>query len=279
MPSEGLVKSFENLLICEAPRFSFSRVIRAHRQGQKQSLYETFKYPPWNETPAKDIVTSSQQNRERCQEEILKNLDENAHLQGTRNLHAIEDAVWYESIKEVKEQEKNLQHSSIQREQVVRDQDNQLKSLSQNLLKVISEPAVSGEVYKDAVSLELDEKSSSMNGGLQCQTKVDLTKLNDCVRSSTALDRLEKERQRMPKDVHKQNHINEELTSRIKHLENEQRLLQQNNEQLENTIEKLQHTLRIFPEVRQLYQESVQQKASAWVWRTKLLRCMKAYDI
>lgn len=127
-PIEDLLEILDKEQKCESPRLSFQRMIRGHCQGQKQSLDETFRSPQWNETGANEILKSSQQDGEQCQEEILENLEENAHLHGTLNLHALEDAVWNERVEGVKEQmnEKLTVHSKhLENEQGARQQDNE----------------------------------------------------------------------------------------------------------------------------------------------------------
>nr|KAF6485941.1 MIA SH3 domain ER export factor 2 [Rousettus aegyptiacus] len=202
---------------------------------------------------AKTTFKIFQMNEERLKIAIKDALSENSVLQEGQKQLLQEAEEWKEQVSELNKQKMILEDSKAHAKQVLYDKENQIKSLTERLLKMKDWAAVLGEDITDD-NLELEMKSDSENGAhLDNQPKGGLKKLIHAAKLNASLKTLEGERNQIYTQLSEVDKTKEDLTEYIKNLQTEQASLQSENEQFESETQKLQQKLKVMTE---LYQEN-----------------------
>lgn len=198
---------------------------------------------------AKTTFKIFQMNEERLKIAIKDALSENSLLQEGQKQLLQEAEEWKEQVSELNKQKMILEDSKAHAKQVLYDKENQIKSLTERLLKMKDWAAVLGEDITDD-NLELEMKSDSENDN---QPKGGLKKLIHAAKLNASLKTLEGERNQIYTQLSEVDKTKEDLTEYIKNLQTEQASLQSENEQFESETQKLQQKLKVMTE---LYQEN-----------------------
>ncbi|XP_036094839.1 melanoma inhibitory activity protein 2 isoform X6 [Rousettus aegyptiacus] len=198
---------------------------------------------------AKTTFKIFQMNEERLKIAIKDALSENSVLQEGQKQLLQEAEEWKEQVSELNKQKMILEDSKAHAKQVLYDKENQIKSLTERLLKMKDWAAVLGEDITDD-NLELEMKSDSENDN---QPKGGLKKLIHAAKLNASLKTLEGERNQIYTQLSEVDKTKEDLTEYIKNLQTEQASLQSENEQFESETQKLQQKLKVMTE---LYQEN-----------------------
>ncbi|XP_014647589.1 PREDICTED: melanoma inhibitory activity protein 3 isoform X1 [Ceratotherium simum simum] len=214
-----------------------------------QSLEEESKSLKSQVAEAKTTFKIFQMNEERLKIATKDALSENSQLQESQKQLLREVEEWKEQVSELNEQKTTFEDSKVYVEQVLCDKENQIKSLTERLLKMKDWAAVLGEDITDDDNLEL-EMSDSENDN---QPKGALKKLIHAAKLSASLKTLEGERNQIYTQLSEVDKTKEELTECIKNLQTEQASLHSENTEFENESQKLQQKLKVMTE---LYQEN-----------------------
>uniref|UniRef100_G1PLG4 Melanoma inhibitory activity protein 2 n=1 Tax=Myotis lucifugus TaxID=59463 RepID=G1PLG4_MYOLU len=219
-----------------------------------QSLEDESKSLKSQVAEAKTTFKIFQMNEERLKIAIKDALSENSQLQESQKQLLQEAEEWKEQVSELNKQKITFEDSRVHAKQVLCDKENQIKSLTERLLKMQDWAAVLGEDITDD-NLELEVKSESENGALSVdnEPKGALRKLIHAAKLKASLKTLEGERNQIYTQLTEVDKTKEDLTECIKNIQTEQACLQPENEHLENENQKLQHKLKVMTE---LYQEN-----------------------
>ncbi|XP_014699589.1 melanoma inhibitory activity protein 2 isoform X10 [Equus asinus] len=215
-----------------------------------QSLEDESKALKSQVAEAKTTFKIFQMSEERLKIAIKDALSENSQLQESQKQLLQEAEEWKEQVSELNKQKRAFEDSKVYTEQVLHDKENQIKSLTERLLKMKDWAAVLGEDMTDDDNLELDMTSDSENDN---PPKGGLKKLIHAAKLSASLKTLEGERNRIYTQLSEVDKTKEELTECIKNLQSEQASLQSENKEFENENQKLQQKLKVMTE---LYQEN-----------------------
>ncbi|MBZ3871874.1 cTAGE family member 5 [Sciurus carolinensis] len=179
-------------------------------------------------------------------------MNENSQLQESQK-HLLQEAeVWKEKVSDLNKQKITFEDSKVQAEQVLRDKENHIKSLTKHLLKMKDQALVLGEDLTDDGNLELEMKSGSEIGApLDNQPKEALKELVYAAELNASLETLEGERSQISTLVSEVDKTKEDLIERIKNLQTEQESLQSENTQFENENQKLQQKFKVKMEQHQ----------------------------
>ncbi|XP_076982994.1 melanoma inhibitory activity protein 2 isoform X2 [Tamandua tetradactyla] len=219
-----------------------------------QSLEDESKSLKSQVAEAKTTFKIFQMNEERLKLTIKDALNENSQLQESQKQLLQETEEWKEQVSELNKQKITFEDSKVHVEQVLNDKENQIKSLTEHLLKMKDWAAVLGEDIKDDDNLELEMKSESENGAyLDNQPRGALKKLIHAAKLNASLKTLEGERKEIYTQLSEIDKTKEELTEHIKNLQTEQASLQSGNTQCETENQKLRQKLNVMTE---LYQEN-----------------------
>ncbi|XP_058522351.1 melanoma inhibitory activity protein 2 isoform X2 [Ochotona princeps] len=219
-----------------------------------QSLEDESKSLKSQVAEAKTTFKVFQMNEERLKIAIKEASNENSQLQESQKQFSQETEIWKEKVNELKKQKVAFENFKAQVEQVLSDKENQIKSLTEHLLKMKDWAAILGEDITDDDSVELDMKSDSENGAhLDNHPKGAMKKLIHAAKLNAYLKSLEGERNQIYTQLSDADKAKEDLTEHIKNLQTEQASLQSENEQFESEIQKLQQKLTVMTE---LYQEN-----------------------
>ncbi|XP_036202405.1 melanoma inhibitory activity protein 2 isoform X9 [Myotis myotis] len=218
-----------------------------------QSLEDESKSLKSQVAEAKTTFKIFQMNEERLKIAIKDALSENSQLLESQKQLLQEAEEWKEQVSELNKQKITFEDSRVHAKQVLCDKENQIKSLTERLLKMQDWAAVLGEDITDE-NLELEMKSESENGALSDnEPKGALRKLIHAAKLKASLKTLEGERNQIYTQLTEVDRTKEDLTECIKNIQTEQACLQPENEHLENENQKLQHKLKVMTE---LYQEN-----------------------
>ncbi|XP_023377932.1 endoplasmic reticulum export factor CTAGE5 isoform X4 [Pteropus vampyrus] len=218
-----------------------------------QSLEDESKSLKSQVAEAKTTFKIFKMNEERLKIAIKDALSENSLLQEGQKQLLQESKEWKEQVSELNKQKTILEDSKAHAKQVLYDKENQIKSLTERLLKMKDWAAVLGEDITDD-NLELEMKSDSENGAhLDNQLKGGLKKLIHAAKLNASLKTLEGERNQIYTQLSEVDKTKEDFTEYIKNLQTEQASLQSENEQFESENQKLQQKLKVMTE---LYQEN-----------------------
>ncbi|XP_037359134.1 melanoma inhibitory activity protein 2 isoform X2 [Talpa occidentalis] len=213
-----------------------------------QSLEDESKSLKSQVAEAKTTLKIFQMNEERLKIAIKDGMNENSQLQETQQQFLQEVEEWKEQVSELNKQKIAFEVSKVDVEQVLYDKENQIKSLTERLLKMKDWATVLGEDITDDDNLEMNNELENDN-----QPKGALKKLIDAAKLNASLKTLEGERNQIYTQLSEVEKAKEELTERIKTLQTEQESLQSENAQFESETQKLQQKLKVMTE---LYQEN-----------------------
>ncbi|XP_052638637.1 melanoma inhibitory activity protein 2 isoform X4 [Harpia harpyja] len=204
---------------------------------------------------AKSTLKVYQINTERLKTSVQDAVDENCHLQESEKQLLQEAEGWGERFSELNEQTKMFESSKADIEEVLKNKESQVKSLTQYLLKMKDwSSAIREDDDTEDNHWDTDIKGETENGEhLDDQQKRTVKKLIYAAKLNACLKTLETERDQMYSKLSDENKAKGELTERIENLQSQQASLQSENEHLESEVQKLQQKLKVMSE---LYQEN-----------------------
>ncbi|KFM08489.1 cTAGE family member 5 [Aptenodytes forsteri] len=204
---------------------------------------------------AKSTLKVYQINTERLKTSIQDAVDENCHLQESEKQLLQEAEGWCERFSELNEQTKMFESSKADIEEVLKNKESQVKSLTQYLLKMKDwSSAIKEDDDTEDNHWDTDIKGETENGEhLDDQQKRTIKKLIYAAKLNACLKTLETERDQMYSKLSDENKAKGELTERIENLQSQQASLQSENECFESEVQKLQQKLKVMTE---LYQEN-----------------------
>ncbi|XP_040984404.1 melanoma inhibitory activity protein 2 isoform X4 [Aquila chrysaetos chrysaetos] len=204
---------------------------------------------------AKSTLKVYQINTERLKTSVQDAVDENCHLQESEKQLLQEAEGWGERFSELNEQTKMFESSKADIEEVLKNKESQVKSLTQYLLKMKDwSSAIREDDDSEDNHWDTDIKGETENGEhLDDQQKRTVKKLIYAAKLNACLKTLETERDQMYSKLSDENKAKGELTERIENLQSQQASLQSENERLESEVQKLQQKLKVMTE---LYQEN-----------------------
>ncbi|XP_022375979.1 endoplasmic reticulum export factor CTAGE5 isoform X9 [Enhydra lutris kenyoni] len=202
---------------------------------------------------AKTTFRVFQMNEERLKIALKDALSENSQLQESQKQLLQEAEELKEQVNELNKQKIAFEDFNVDAEQVLCDKENQIKSLTERLIKMKDWTAVLGEDIANDDNLDL-EMNESENGMLvDNQPKGALKTLVHAAKLKTSLKTLEGERNQIYIQLSEVDKTKEELTEYLENLQTEQASLQSENTQFESENQKLQQKLKVMTE---LYQEN-----------------------
>ncbi|XP_013971336.1 melanoma inhibitory activity protein 2 isoform X9 [Canis lupus familiaris] len=249
---EDEILFLENQLKEEKSKHSEQDELMVDISKRIQSLEDESKSLKSQVAEAKMTFKIFQMNEERLKIAIKDALNENSQLQESRKQLLQEAEEWKEQVNQLNKQKITFEDSKVYAEQVLYDKENQIKSLTERLIKMKDWAAVLGEDLTNDDNLEL-EMSESENGAEDNQPKGALKKLVHAAKLNASLKTLEGERNQIYIHLSEVDKTKEELTECIKNLQTEQASLQSENTQFESETQKLQQKLKVMTE---LYQEN-----------------------
>ncbi|NXU36681.1 CTGE5 factor, partial [Drymodes brunneopygia] len=202
---------------------------------------------------AKSTLKVYQINTERLKTSVQDAIDENRHLQESEKQLLQEAEGWGERLSELNEQTKMFESSKADVEEVLKNKESQIKSLTQYILNMKDwSSAIREDGDPEDNHWDIDIKGETENGehlGMICVVSLFkyLTDLNACLKT------MEAERDQMYSKLSDENKAKGELTERIESLQSQQASLQSENERFESEVQKLQQKLKVMTE---LYQEN-----------------------
>ncbi|NWZ29530.1 CTGE5 factor, partial [Asarcornis scutulata] len=204
---------------------------------------------------AKSTLKVYQINTERLKTSVQDAVDENCHLQESEKQLLKEAEGWDERFSELNEQTKMFESSKTDIEEVLKNKESQVKSLTQYLLKMKDwSSAIRDDDDTEDDHWDTDIKGETENGEhLDDQQKRTVKKLIYAAKLNACLKTMETERDQMYSKLSDENKAKGELTERIENLQSEQVSLQSENEHFESEVQKLQQKLKVMSE---LYQEN-----------------------
>ncbi|XP_009907677.2 melanoma inhibitory activity protein 2 [Dryobates pubescens] len=204
---------------------------------------------------AKSTLKVYEINTERLKTSLQDAVDENCHLQESEKQLLQEAEGWGERFGELNEQTKMFESSKADIEEVLKNKESQIKSLTQYLLKMRDwSSAVREDDNAEDNNWDMDIKGETENGEhLDDQQKRTVKKLIYAAKLNACLKTLETERDQMYSKLSDENKAKGEITERIESLQSQQASLQAENERFESEVQKLQQKLKVMTE---LYQEN-----------------------
>ncbi|NXB81058.1 CTGE5 factor, partial [Donacobius atricapilla] len=202
---------------------------------------------------AKSTLKVYQINTERLRTSVQDAVDENSHLQESEKQLLQEAEGWGERLSELNEQTKMFESSKTDVEEVLKNKESQIKSLTQYILNMKDwSTAIREDGDTEDSHWDTDIKGETENGehlGMLCVISLFkyLTDLNACLKT------MEAERDQMYSKLSDESKAKGELAERIENLQSQQASLQSENERFESEVQKLQQKLKVMTE---LYQEN-----------------------
>ncbi|XP_034848789.1 melanoma inhibitory activity protein 2 isoform X6 [Mirounga leonina] len=246
---EDEILFLENQLKEEKSKHSEQDELMVDISKRIQSLEDESKSLKSQVAEAKTTFKIFQMNEERLKIAIKDALSENSQLQESQKQLLQDAEEWKEQVSQLNKQKITFEDSKVYAEQVLCDKENQIKSLTERLIKMKDWAAVLGEDITNDDNLEL-EMSESENDN---QPEGALKKLIHAAKLNASLKTLEGERNQIYIQLSEVDKTKEELTECIKNLQTEQASLQSENIQFESENQKLQQKLKVMTE---LYQEN-----------------------
>ncbi|NXE86602.1 CTGE5 factor, partial [Menura novaehollandiae] len=247
------IENLEKELEEEKSKQSENDTLVADIQERVESLENEEKSLQSQIDEAKSTLKVYQINTERLKTSVQDAVGENSHLQESEKQLLQEAEGWGERFSELNEQMKMLESSKADVEDILKNKESQIKSLTQYILnmKDWSSAIREGGDAEDS-HWDTDIKGETENGehlGMVCiasQLKY-LIDLNACLKT------MEAERDQMYSKLSDENKAKGELTERIENLQSQQASLQSEKERFESEVQKLQQKLKVMTE---LYQEN-----------------------
>ncbi|NXW90382.1 CTGE5 factor, partial [Alopecoenas beccarii] len=205
---------------------------------------------------AKSTLKVYQINTERLKTSIQDAVDETSHLQESEKQLLQEAEGWGERFSELNEQTKMFESSKADIEEVLKNKESQVKSLTQYLLKMKDwSSAISEDDDAEDNHWDIDIKGETENGEplVFDNLKMPFFFFFNFFYLNFFLKTLETERDQMYSKLSDESKAKGELTERIENLQSQQASLQSENEHFESEVQKLQQKLKVMTE---LYQEN-----------------------
>ncbi|KAM6359244.1 melanoma inhibitory activity protein 2 [Alca torda] len=249
------IENLEKELEEEKSKQSENDNLVAENQKQVESLENEAKSIQSQIDEAKSTLKVYQINTERLKTSVQDAVDENCHLQESEKQLLQEAEGWGERFSELNEQTKMFETSKADIEEVLKNKESQVKSLTQYILKMKDwSSAIREDDDAEDNLWDTDIKGETENGEhLDDQQKRTVKKLIYAAKLNACLKTLETERDQMYSKLSDENKAKGELTERIENLQSQQASLQSENERFENEVQKLQQKLKVMTE---LYQEN-----------------------
>ncbi|KAM6202524.1 melanoma inhibitory activity protein 2 [Rhynchocyon petersi] len=201
---------------------------------------------------AKMTLKVYEMNEERLKITIKDTMNDNSQLRESQKELLQEVEEWKEKLSELNKQKLVCEDTKVHAEQVLKDKENQIKSLMECLLK--DWPAVLGQDLMDDENLDLELNIDSEDGThLDDQPREPLKKLIHAAKLNVSLKTLEGKRNELYTQLSETDKRNEELTECIKDLQMKHSSLESENTLFDNENQKLQQKLKVMTE---LYQEN-----------------------
>ncbi|XP_025976125.1 melanoma inhibitory activity protein 2 isoform X2 [Dromaius novaehollandiae] len=249
------IENLEKELEEEKSKQSENNKLVAEIQKRVESLEKEAKSIQSQVAEAKSTLKVFQINTERLKTSVQDAVEENCHLQESEKQLLQEAEGWGERFTELNEQTKMFESSKADMEEVLKNKESQVKSLTQYLLKMKDwSSAIREDDSTEDNHWDSDIKGETENGEhLDDQQKRTIKKLIYAAKLNACLKTLETERDQIYSKLSDENKAKGELTERIESLQSEQVSLQSENERFESEVQKLQQKLKVMTE---LYQEN-----------------------
>ncbi|XP_053836021.1 melanoma inhibitory activity protein 2 isoform X4 [Vidua macroura] len=253
-----LNKEIENLekeLEEEKSKQSENDTLVAEIQEKVESLENEEKSIQSQIDEAKSTLKVYQINTERLKTSVQDAVDENSRLQESEKQLLQEAEGWGERLSELNEQTKMFESSKTDVEEVLKNKESQIKSLTQYILNMKDwSSAIREDGDAEDNHWDTDIKGETENGEhLDDEQKRTVKKLIYAAKLNACLKTMEAERDQMYSKLSDENKAKGELTERIENLQSQQASLQSENERFESEVQKLQQKLKVMTE---LYQEN-----------------------
>ncbi|NWY66456.1 CTGE5 factor, partial [Erithacus rubecula] len=250
------VENLEKELEEEKSKQSENDALMTEIQEKVESLESEEKSVRSQIDEAKSTLKVYQINTERLKTSVQDAVDENSHLQESEKQLLQEAEGWGERLSELNEQTKMLESSKTDVEEVLKNKESQIKSLTQYILNMKDWSSAIGEDGDtEDNNWDTDIKGETENGehlGMLCVVSL-FKYLTDVLELNACLKTMEAERDQMYSKLSDENKAKEELTERIENLQSQQASLRSENEHFESEVQKLQQKLKVMTE---LYQEN-----------------------
>ncbi|XP_027494215.1 endoplasmic reticulum export factor CTAGE5 isoform X4 [Corapipo altera] len=249
------VENLEKELEEEKSKQSENDILVAEIQERVESLENEEKSIQSQIDEAKSTLKVYQINTERLKTSLQDAVDENSHLQESEKQLLQEAEGWGERFSELNEQTKMFESSKADVEDVLKNKESQIKSLTQYILNMKDwSSAIREDDDTEDNHWDTDTKGETENGEhLDDEQKRTVKKLIYAAKLNACLKTVEGERDQMYSKLSDENKAKEELTERIENLQSQQASLQSENERFESEVQKLQQKLKVMTE---LYQEN-----------------------
>ncbi|KGL73632.1 cTAGE family member 5, partial [Tinamus guttatus] len=249
------IENLEKELEEEKLKHSENDDLVAEIQKKVESLENEAKSIQSQIAEAKSTLKVFEINTERLKTSVQDAAEENCHLQESEKQLLQEAEGWGERFTELNEQTKMSQSSKADMEEVMKNKESQVKSLTQYLLKMKDwSSAIREDESTEDNHWDTEIKGETENGEpLDDQQKRTIKKLIHAAKLNACLKTLETEREQVYSKLSDENKAKGELTERIESLQTEQASLQSENERLDSEVQKLQQKLKVMTE---LYQEN-----------------------
>nr|KAF6341584.1 hypothetical protein mMyoMyo1_011985 [Myotis myotis] len=197
-------------------------------------------------TDEKPTVKASGIEGERLQENIMDDLNKNAHFPESPELLPEELMGWKRKIQEQVETKQRLEQLKAQTEQALQDRARPSLSVAGGPLKSIPKPDDLDD-HMDDGNLEFPPKrEAESGGGLLHESEVDLKDVPHDADASVS-----RKNQEITRQLWGQKRMNEALAAEIRSLQTEKVSLQHENSNLKDEIQQLKLKLRILPETHE----------------------------
>ncbi|XP_041255535.1 melanoma inhibitory activity protein 2 isoform X3 [Onychostruthus taczanowskii] len=249
------IENLEKELEEEKLKQSENDTLVAEIQEKVESLENEEKSIKSQIDEAKSTLKVYQINTERLKTSVQDALDENSHLQESEKQLLQEAEGWGERLSELNEQTKMFESSKTDVEEVLKNKESQIKSLTQYILNMKDwSSAIREDADTEDNHWDTDIKGEADSGEhLDDEQKQTVKKLIYAAKLSACLKTMEAERDQMYSKLSDENKAKGELTERIENLQSQQASLQSENERFESEVQKLQQKLKVMTE---LYQEN-----------------------
>ncbi|XP_064514748.1 melanoma inhibitory activity protein 2 isoform X4 [Pseudopipra pipra] len=249
------IENLEKELEEEKSKQSENDILVAEIQERVESLENEEKSIQSQIDEAKSTLKVYQINTERLKTSLQDAVDENSHLQESEKQLLQEAEGWGERFSELNEQTKMFESSKADVEDVLKNKESQIKSLTQYILNMKDwSSAIREDDDTEDNHWDTDTKGETENGEhLDDEQKRTVKKLIYAAKLNACLKTMEGERDQMYSKLSDENKAKEELTERIENLQSQQASLQSENERFESEVQKLQQKLKVMTE---LYQEN-----------------------
>ncbi|XP_031969466.1 melanoma inhibitory activity protein 2 isoform X1 [Corvus moneduloides] len=249
------IENLEKELEEEKSKQSENDALVAEIQEKVESLENEEKSIQSQIDEAKSTLKVYQINTERLKTSVQDAVDENSHLQESEKQLLQEAEGWGERFSELNEQTKMFESSKADVEEVLKNKESQIKSLTQYILNMKDwSSAIREDGDTEDNHWDTDIKGETENGEhLDDKQKRTVKKLIYAAKLNACLKTMEAERDQMYSKLSDENKAKGELTERIENLQSQQASLRSENERFESEVQKLQQKLKVMTE---LYQEN-----------------------